>query len=72
MSKEKGKPSLLRLQASNLVDLATHAWSTSTPLERQKGLLRVGLAVAIAVVLTALAACGEKKPAAPPDRKSVV
>lgn len=67
MSKEKGKPSLLRLQASNLVDLATHAWSTSTPLERQKGLLRVGLAVAIAVVLTALAACGEKKPAAPPE-----
>ena len=33
MSKEKGKPSLLRLQASNLVDLATHAWSTSSPPE---------------------------------------
>ena len=52
----------LRLQARNLVDIATHAWRTSTPLQRQAGLIRLGLAATIAVVLTALAACGEKKP----------
>lgn len=63
----KDKPSLLRLHARSLVNIATHAWSTSTPLERQQGLIRVGLAVAIAVVLTALAACGEKQSTTPPQ-----
>lgn|GEM_PF-5904643 len=65
MSKET--PSMLRLQARNLVDIATHAWRTSTPLQRQAGLIRLGLAATIAVVLTALAACGEKTPPAPPE-----
>ncbi len=63
----KDNPSMLRLQARNLVEIATHAWSTSTPNERQGGLIRVALAVTIAVVLTALAACGEKKSTTPAE-----
>lgn len=63
----KDTPSMVRLQARNLVDIATQAWRSSTPRQRQGGLIRVGLAIVFAGVLTALAACGDKKSATPPE-----